>query len=225
MLFLCPLSLFGQNWDYPIKPGTVEWKKMNYKKKVKLSQPNPNLIKSLSTIELMSYCLDYPFNKDILLFNNPNDGFRVVFESSTVWQEFIKREDAKKVFVYFYKKHSLDDLFKTNNINMRNHELFNQYFLEKIASETSFITQLNASDKKNLMSVLLDKHKAKKKYPNEYYGFAYNSSLSVIIKILKSENIESKSISNFKITTHNERHVNTELDEKIVNSAQEFLKK
>jgi hypothetical protein len=225
MLIICPFFLFGQKWDYPIKPGTEEWKKMDYKEKVKLSQPKQEMLEKIPIHQLMSYCLDYPFNKDILLFNNPNEGFKIVFESSTVWQEFIKRKGAGKVFVDFYQKHMLGDLFKISDINTRNHELFNQYFLEKLASETSFVTQLNTSEKESLMLAILDRYETKKNYPDEYLGFAYNSSLSVMLKILESEKIRIESLSNFKEVTHGERFVNSDLENNIVKSAREYLKK
>jgi hypothetical protein len=90
-----------------------------------------------NTETLFQYCIDYPFNKVTLLFNNPNDGFKRVYEQSSVWQEFIQRKDAISVFTKYIELRPYKKLFEMNNIEERNNELFILFLLDKIVSETN----------------------------------------------------------------------------------------
>ena len=212
-------------WDYPVKPGTEEWVKMDYYEKVKISQPPSKFMQEMKTSDLLDLCFYYPFNKTILLFNNPNDGFENVYKYSTVWQEFIERKDAFE----FYKKHyalSLEELNKISEDNKRNNERFNQFFLEKLASETLFINGLGLEDKKELMRLTLQRHLDKMHYPNEYSGFVYNSTLSVMIKILESDgNNEGLKLKDFKEATENEKVINPEYDNLIIEYSKKYISK
>ena len=224
LMVFCPIGIFGQTWDYPVKPGTEEWKKMDYQEKVQRSQPSSEILKNMNTKELLDCCLEYPFNRDILLFNNPNERFLEVFNNSAVWKEFISRKDAFAVFSKFYTRKSLDDIAKITNENIRNSERFQLYFLEKVVAETSFIDNLSISDKKNLMRIILNVHLEKRKYPDEYVGFAYNSSLSALYRVLPSEPKGiRKNPEKVKSLTDNERFINNSLDREIIVSVQNFL--
>lgn len=225
VLVVCPIILSGQTWDYPVKPGTEEWKNMDYIDKLRKSQPLKEIIDDMTTNVLFENCLKYPFNKEILLFNNPNDRFRILFDNSIVWTEFIKRKDAFIVLRKYYTQNSLDDIAKIKDENTRNNERFNLYFLEKVISETSFVDNLSASEKKDMMKNLLDIHISKKNYPHEYLGFSYNSTLSAIRKIIIAEKLGTKNIESMKEITENERFVNDDLDKEIIELSRKIISK
>ena len=225
VLVVCPIILFGQTWDYPVKPETEEWKNMDYIDKLRKSQPLKEIVDDMTTNVLFENCLKYPFNKEILLFNNPNDRFRILFDNSIVWTEFIKRKDAFIVLRKYYTQNSLDDIAKIKDENTRNNERFNLYFLEKVISETSFVDNLSASEKKDMMKNLLDMHISKKNYPHEYLGFSYNSTLSAIRKIIIAEKLGTKNIESMKEITENERFVNDDLDKEIIELSRKIISK
>ncbi len=158
---------------------------MDYQDKLILSKPD------------IKYFINYPFNKDLLLFNNPNVGFKRVFDNSLVWQSFIRRKDAFAYFFILYKKQNIEELISMKNIDERNNTLFLQFFLEKLVSETSFIEKLDKVSKNKLMQMIFERHIKKCKFLKEYLGFTYNSSLGSIIKIL--ENIEKMVIINLNL--------------------------
>jgi len=225
VLVVCPIILFGQTWDYPVKPEAEEWKNMDYIDKLRKSQPLKEIVDDMTTNVLFENCLKYPFNKEILLFNNPNDRFRILFDNSIVWTEFIKRKDAFIVLRKYYTQNSLDDIAKIKDENTRNNERFNLYFLEKVISETSFVDNLSASEKKDMMKNLLDMHISKKNYPHEYLGFSYNSTLSAIRKIIIAEKLGTKNIESMKEITENERFVNDDLDKEIIELSRKIISK
>jgi len=198
LILFVPIIIFSQEqkqkWDYPIKPGSEEWRMTSYAEKLALNQLPNDLTKSLSTSELLEYCLNYPFNKDILLFNNHNGGFAKVFSESLCWQEFLKRPDVLLIFIKSYEKYSSEDIENIKNIDERYNEMFNVFFLEKLVSETDLVSTSDPKMRKLLMTSLLSKQEGRKKYPTQYHGFLYWSALSAIMKILKYEDVISDDI-------------------------------
>jgi len=230
-MVLLSFSAIGQEkkavWDYPVKPGSEEWKMTSYAEKVEKSQPPKELLSSWDTETLFKYCLDYPFNKVTLLFNNPNDGFKRAFEQSSVWQEFIQRKDAFDIYSKYIESLPYKLLFEMQNIEIRNNKLFTLFFLEKIVSETDFVANVDSENKRKLANIILQNHLNKKNYPEEFIGFGYNSSLSAIVKILESENVitanDKISLINLRKKTDNEYFVDNEIDTAIIAKALNFV--
>jgi hypothetical protein len=216
-------------WDYPVKPGSEEWRNTSYAEKVKKSQPPKELLDSWNTETLFKCCTNYPFNKVTLMFNNPNDGFKRVYEQSIVWQEFIQRKDAFAVFSNYFEARPYERILEMKNIETRNDELFTLFFLEKIASETNFAINLNPSDKKKLANVILQSHRNKQDYPKEFTGFHYNSSLTALLKILESaQMISSKdeiSLTKFREKTGNEYFTDDAMDAAIIKTTVNYINK
>jgi hypothetical protein len=213
-------------WDYPVKPDTEEWKEMPYNEKIKKSQPSIELLKNWTTETLFQYCIDYPFNKVILLFNNPNDGFKRVYEQSFVWQEFIQRKDAFEILSKYLESRPYKRLLKMNNIEVRNNELFVLFFLDKIVSETNFAVNLDAENKRKLANIILQSHQSKKNYPEEFIGFHYNSSLSALLKIVESDGVLSEdkiSTTDFRKITDNECFVDDSMDYAIITKTMKYI--
>ena len=219
----------GVEWDYPVKPGSEEWRMTSYDYKIEKSQPPKWLLASWSIEVLFRFCIDYPFNKVTLLFNNPNDGFKRAYEQSSVWKEFIQRKDALEVFAQFIEARPYKLLFEITDIEVCNNELFTLFFLEKVVSETDFVGYLNSTDKKKLADIILRNHQDKKNYPQEFFGFPYNSSLTTLLKILESENIVSSkgdySLTSFREKTGNEYFVDDELDLAITTLTSNYVNK
>ena len=70
VLCVVACSLYAQiatekkaTWDYPVKPGTEEWRESSYEAKIKKSQPSKELLNSWDTETLFRYCINYLFNQ------------------------------------------------------------------------------------------------------------------------------------------------------------------
>ena len=67
-------------WDFPVKPGTSEWKKFkSHDQKVASLQIPASVLKKMSTRELLTICLRYPFWNDMYAFNSVQQGYESVF--------------------------------------------------------------------------------------------------------------------------------------------------
>jgi hypothetical protein len=96
-LFFLPLSGSGQEkklaWDYPVKPGTEEWGKLDSNEAmVKACQIPEKILASLSTEELADICLLYPLLYDVFAFNDLNNGLDKLFSDFNGIRELYKRE-------------------------------------------------------------------------------------------------------------------------------------
>ena len=215
-------------WEYPKRPSPEEMRFTTYDEQVKKSQPPKELLNSWDTETLFKYCVNYPFNGVTLLFNNFNDGFKRAYEQATVWHEFIRRKDAIKVFVQHFETHSYKRLIEIRDDEIRRKELFNLYFLEKLVSETDFTLYLDTSERRKLVNTILQSHQSKKDYPNELFGFPYNSSLSALLKILESDQEISPdddvSLVKFREKTGNESFVDDIMESAIISKAVNYIK-
>jgi len=69
-------------WDYPVKPGTEEWKQFkSHKEMTDACQIPEKILSSLSTKDLTAICLQYPLLIDMFAFNIPDYGIDAVFDN------------------------------------------------------------------------------------------------------------------------------------------------
>ena len=216
-----------EEWDYPIKPGSQEWRTRPYDENVAKSQPPAELLSSWDTETLLKYCVDYPFNKVIYLYDNPNYGFRRVYDQATVWQEFIQRIDAIEVFAQYFEARPSKLLYEMTDVKIRNNDLFTLFFLEKLVAETDFTLFLDSSRRRMLANVILQRYQSKKEYPDRIYGFPYNSSLSAFLKILESDQVLSPedeiSLEKFRKKTHNEAVADPDMESAVITLLMNYI--
>jgi len=82
-------------WEYPIKPKTEEWKKLESNKaKVEACQVPEQILRDISTNDLMTLCLQYPLLYDVFAFNEINDGLRKLFSD---FHSNTSKENQKKI--------------------------------------------------------------------------------------------------------------------------------
>ena len=84
-------------WDYPVKPGTEDWKQFNsHEEMVNACQIPDDVLVCLSTDKLTDLCLQYPMLLDIFAFNFLDNGLNQLFISFNGIRELYKRKDAAK---------------------------------------------------------------------------------------------------------------------------------
>jgi len=178
-------------WDYPVKPGTDEWKDLkDYPARIKICQIPEEILFSLTTEELTEICLQYPFlSTDVFSFD-----FRVsaneLYKNFNGIRELFEREDASKELLrhYIYKLQNmsiLDDESATTlekgrfKISIQNLEFLLGFYSQKVdATEEDYM---------KILRCLLAGHEKEFVYanPNFAYSFLYNfyARTHIIIKI------------------------------------------
>lgn len=79
VLFFCFNYLFSQEsktWDYPVKPGTIEWSNLTtYEERLDAYNIPDNLLKNMNTGDLVQTCLNYPEFRLIMTRNSLQQGY------------------------------------------------------------------------------------------------------------------------------------------------------
>jgi len=177
-------------WDYPIKPKTEEWKKLESNNaKVEACQIPEYILRDISTNDLMTLCLRYPLLYDVFAFNDINSGLGKLFSDFNGIREFSNREDAINGLCEQYlseirnfpeilnKGYSLDVGYSIIRISM----------LEVLLSYADFHNNTSKENQKKVLENLLLGYREKIKYPEYFQGSGFATNLfaraNIIIKI------------------------------------------
>ncbi|MRX46912.1 hypothetical protein [Pedobacter puniceum] len=172
-------NLNAQNkiYDYPIKPGSVEWKNLaNTNEKINACQIPETLLLKLTTLDLLIICLDYPLLNNYTASNNPIEGLKNIVSSFNGLKEFLKREDAGKVLLEYYKNENLN---KIQSYSDKGKYTFDFCALELLLCQDEIIQKLTPLQRKEALNNVIIKYNEKSKY-QEYFGFYGKMTTSYI---------------------------------------------
>ena len=116
-------------YDFPIKPGTSEWRELNdHNATIDACQIPEGILLDMSTIDLLVTILNYPNYNDIHYYNDKQKGLERIENSFNGFREFRSRTDKERAFNRVSYKLGLV-LFNENDIQNRI-ETLRDYFLE-----------------------------------------------------------------------------------------------
>eukprot|EP00831_Metopus_contortus_P026554 TRINITY_DN22571_c0_g1_i2.p1 TRINITY_DN22571_c0_g1~~TRINITY_DN22571_c0_g1_i2.p1 ORF type:complete len:237 (-),score=30.37 TRINITY_DN22571_c0_g1_i2:364-1074(-) len=147
LILLCPILIFGQKWDYPIKPGTEKWKNLTTgQAMIDVCQIPADILQNMNTVDLIQTCLNYPLKGNVYAYANIKDGVEHISLQFNGFEELLLRKDNYKNL-----KLKLDQ----NRVNLNNDLVSDKNMAEKgeimldfalIESFLSFDTVLSNSD-------------------------------------------------------------------------------
>jgi len=206
VLLITCANLPAQNkevsWDFPVKPGTAEWKsfKTSYEQITACQVPD-DVLPALSTEQLIEVCLRYPLLLDILAFNNILDGFDKYSRDFNGFRELIKRSDAALVLKQKYKgKNPLAIDKEWSPYEMIDYAL-GISMMELFLCNKQILSQLDNIEKKDLMNEFRLKKSQKNSMIELYQGKGFQTICLAIVKLLESENVDLSQNLNMKIVT------------------------
>ena len=182
LMVFCPIGIFGQTWDYPVKPGTEEWKKFQSNEEmVKACQIPESILQSLSTNELIDICLHYPLIYDVFAFNNTDEGLDKLFSDFNGIRELYKRKDASNNLIkrYIQKVHSFSLL------NENRSELEKGDFIVAVDMLELILSRYNSEEyniegketAKNILRSLVKGYEEKFKYAKYFQGSGFRTNI------------------------------------------------
>lgn len=200
ILMILNVSAFAQGFEFKIKPGTEEWKKLQtYDEMINVCQIPDSLLKKISTKELINICLDYPLLYSITYFNTPQNGFDNFKSNFNGVRELLKRPDLPKLLISSYILISPSNYKKEWNLFEKGTYSFKISAIELILAQSEVVDILNNLEKKNLINLLLTKDIEKSKndifFNRSYITISF--AISRLIYSDKSKRIENDSIYNF----------------------------
>ncbi len=232
LVFFIPAISFAQEkvtWDFPVKPGSNEWKELkNQKEKLDVCQIPDEVLKNIPTDELMELCFDYPLIYDILAFNSTQAGIDQFRKNFNGFSEFIQREEAPGLLMERYSN------LQPRGYNKNWTNIEKGYFsLELIAAElflsqNEIISKLSTSKKKGLVKELIKK--LEEKDDKELYGGLSKMSIGfALARVMQSagynlKGIDDKTRNEIESFTGYGNLQNIQILSYIFSNAKEFIK-
>lgn len=175
-------------YEYPIKPGSIEWKQLKSRKeKGDVCQIPSDILKNLTTEALIKTCLNYPLFKDLYFFNDIQTGFDLQKGSFNGFQSLFARNGASVELLRMYKSTNPSDIQSLSSENLKGNFAFQFTALELIISQDEILDKLNKKEKDDLKNLSIEKYYLKQTLDG--FGlFGSSSSLRITGKILEEEN-------------------------------------
>jgi hypothetical protein len=195
LLFLCLTWLVqAQNkadyaYDFPINPSTKEWENLKTEdERFEAMQIPLELLKSMSTENLIITCLNYPAFGHYALFNF-TDGINHLIQNFNGLQELLLREDAPAKMISLYVKLGIS----TTNIESIKTELWGMRlcYFELLLTKDEIIDKLNEDEKINLMKEVQKKISDKVNDSECRYSlFSIQPTFLITAKVLDRSNYQ-----------------------------------
>lgn len=168
-------------YEYPIKPGSTQWKALNsHDEMVEVSQIPNNIIREISTENLVEACLNYPLYGDMFAYDQLQKGFDVVTAHFNGLQELIKRRDSGKILLYKYIKMDPKALNVNWSIKKQGDYALKFYFIEILIAQNAILSTLQKTERESLLKECI--RKAQEKIQNsQFYGTSSFTTIGLIV--------------------------------------------
>ncbi|MBW6536520.1 MAG: hypothetical protein K0B11_16030 [Mariniphaga sp.] len=233
LIIVFPTFSFAQNdevtWDYPVKPGSEEWKALkNQKEKLEVCQIPEDILQDIPTNKLMELCFNYPLIYDILAFNSTQTGMNEFRRNFNGLNEFVQREDASDLLIRRYSDVQPRGYDKNWTNIQKGYYSLEIIAIELFLSQNEIIDKMTLSQKQDLVRELLKK--LEEKEDKELYGKTSQMSIGFALsRILQNSGFQWNQIY-AETKTEIERFIeygnfrDVKILPYIVSSSKEFLK-
>lgn len=194
-MLLCPVFIFGQTWNYPVKPGTEEWKSLKtHSEKVEVCQIPIDVLKKMPTDDLIEVCLNYPLSFDFYAYNSIKEGIIKVKDRFNGLQELFARKDnfsllQKRMDINVFQK----VMAESNYTVEEKGEIIHRYTLmETLLSFDEFMDNADLSEILALEKKTISMVEYKESNKNLFSSFANAASALLLGKSIKRLSPNSK---------------------------------
>lgn len=186
------LTILAQNnntpYDYPIKPGTVEWKNFKSGDEMAAACNIPyTVLNNLNTKALVVTCLNYPLFNEILAANNLQAGFSALTDGFNGFKELLNRQDAGKELLLKYQSLNPKNLTLLTSLEEKGAFTFKYTYIELLLSQNQIISGFTQSERQLLRQEAIKKFEQKKELINDFGMFGLNTSAWILGKLLQIE--------------------------------------
>ncbi len=186
--FACLAQESPTTWDYPVKPGTEEWK--NFKSRpemVDACQMPQSVLKTIDTKSLANLCFNYPLIHDINAYNILQSGFESVTEDFNGFIELFQRHDAGTVLLEKYIALNAEHVKDVTTSWERGLYIANLSLLELFLSQEVIIGKLSGEEKNRLIQETITKFESKIRYAKNYGLWGVRTTPLLMGRVMKQE--------------------------------------
>ena len=175
---LVPILLWGQTWDYPIKPGTDEWKRFEtHAEKVSSCQIPVDVLKKIPTDELIELCLNYPLSFDYYAYNSVSEGIINVRGEFNGLEELFHRKDNFSTAQKMVDFESFKSLVQSNrSVEEKGAVVYRLTLLETLLSFDEFMENSNMSGLQSLKKEVVKMLEYKRRNSDLFSNYSNSAS-------------------------------------------------
>jgi hypothetical protein len=163
-----------------VKPGTKEWAEFKTSEQMyNACQIPSDILKTMSTKDLVSVCLDYPLLNNYVAFNDERTGVNVIINDFNGLWELSQRKDGAKELICFYSDFPILTEIPKDVTSKNYHVPYKVQFLELVLSDNIFISQLDSKEMEELRKTAVSKY-ANKVQNLEIYSL-YNVKKTILL--------------------------------------------
>lgn len=124
-------------YDFPVKPGTPEWKELKSGDEMaEVCQVPQGILDSMTVEALVLTCINYPLLGSIMASNNVHEGLDLLIPHSNCLQKLVTQKDADEILVEEYSKIKL----REKSIDVPDYKDFN---LEVLLTHPNILDNMN----------------------------------------------------------------------------------
>lgn len=193
-------------YDYPIKPGTKEWKNLKTQEARFASLEIPDtIIKNMTTEALIKTCMKYPVWTSIFYANRIPLAVQNLIKLFNGLNELASRKDAGLELLNFYSSLSVVDINYIDEIN-KSAKTFQFSFIEFLIGDARMLATFSPIQKLALRKEVIAKYSQKEKLMSEYGMINLKSGaylLGILIMDENKQDLLGKSTSDMKYFLYN----------------------
>jgi hypothetical protein len=167
-------------WDYPVKPGTEEWKKLaSNEEKVNACQIPENVLSNISTEDLLELTLKYPLLNDIHAFNNINDGISKLLQDFNGIRELFKRKNIAENILqqYDFKIQTISLVEREVTLIEKGEFIVSISTLEVLLASLDLQNDISKNIQKNILQSLTLGYENKSKLSEYFQGIGFRTNI------------------------------------------------
>lgn len=156
------------SFRYPFSQGDKKWKEFkNPQDRIVALQIPEDVLTKISTEELISCCLDFPYLSDAVFFDDINDGFNSLVSEFNGLRELQKREDRIDALIKTFGLISLDKMYLGDKTTIEiGYNSLKIYILAYMIGHENVIGELTNKQRNNLLNFIEDYTKTLLLYPS-----------------------------------------------------------
>lgn len=180
-------NAYCQVYNFPIKPGSNEWKKLQtHDEMLQVCQIPDSVLLKISTKNLLESCLKYPLLLDFLAYNDDKFGFETMCNGFNGFIELKKRNDAGKYLVEKYRGMNAEEIRNDFIPSYKGHDTFRFSTIELILADDNVLSNLNALDKTLLMKDAMKRYEMVMKHQEIYGTFGQMTNVFLTTRVLNT---------------------------------------
>ena len=185
-------SIADDAYNYPIKPGTEEWKALGgHDRMLESCQIPENILKNMSTKGLVETVLNYPLLFDMMAYNSIQFGYDQVVSKFNGLQELFNRKDAGIELFARYRTMDPTAIDDDWTLVEKGHYTFGFQHIEVILAQEPILKNLTSVQRRDLLEECFIKYQGKQQLIDIYGKFGHESVIRLMGKILQQEHYAS----------------------------------